>query len=98
MCYLFSSIGKVKSISGCVSGGAPVPAPTPTPFSGETISLAALGLDTGVNQTWQVRSVWDGLAPVLVINGSFVSRPSYHDAAVYVVSPTEKATRAGRSF
>ena len=91
MCFLFASVGRVSRISGCVSGGAAAPAPAPAPWSGARISLAELGLDTSTKHTWRVRSVWGGVAPVRLINGSFTSRPSYHDAAVYVISPADEA-------
>lgn len=83
-CFLFGSIGKVNYVKGCVSS-AGTPAPAPAPFSGQAVSLKALQLDE--SQAWTARSVWDAGQPATpVVNGSFVSRPSYHDVAMYVVA------------
>ncbi len=84
-CFLFGSIGKVNHVKGCISAGGPNPAPAPAPFSGELVSLSALQLDD--TQSWEATSVWDpGRVVIPIKNGSFVSRPSYHDVSMYVVS------------
>jgi hypothetical protein len=84
-CFLFDSVGKVNFVKGCVSGGAHTPAPAPASFSGEVVRLSSLQLDE--SKEWLVKSLWDPGEPVVrVSNGSFVSRPGYHDVGMYIIT------------
>ena len=64
---------------------SPTPAPAPASFSGEVVRLSSLQLDE--SKEWLVKSLWDPGEPVVrVSNGSFVSRPGYHDVGMYIIT------------
>jgi hypothetical protein len=92
-CNLFKTVGGVKRIDGCTSGGAPAPAPgppptpPPTPFAGFKVELAALGLSVSAGK-WVVTELWANKSVPLVDGGAaFVAAPAHHDAQVFAVAP-----------